>query len=290
MLRAFPDLKVICVTGPDSPEGCENFDQALDEASNKAATAETCADETAFWLYSSGSTGKPKGVRHLHASLMQTAKLFGQNVLGIREDDVVYSAAKLFFAYGLGNAMSFPMSVGATTVLLPGRPTPEAVIDVMRSRNPSVFYGVPTLYAAMLAHPELVEGAGSSALRLCVSAGEALLRNLASSGRPRSAVKLSTALARRKCCTSSSPTGPVRCVMAQLAFRYLAMRPRSSMQMATRSEMARLANSSSRAPRLAMAIGTNARRRAPLSLASGCTPTTTTGAARTAVLLLRPGR
>ena len=88
--------------------------------------ADTCSDETAFWLYSSGSTGMPKGARHVHSSLMETARLCGQGCLGVREDDLVYSAAKLFFAYGLGNAMSFPMSVGATSVLLPDRPTPEA--------------------------------------------------------------------------------------------------------------------------------------------------------------------
>ena len=178
VLKAMPDLRVICVAGDGTAGDHEPFAQTLDGVAGETDTAATCADETAFWLYSSGSTGKPKGVRHLHASLMQTAKLFGQDVLGIEEDDVVFSAAKMFFAYGLGNAMSFPMSVGATTVLHPGRPTPDAVMDVMKAHNPSIFYGVPTLYAAMLAHPDLGQGAGSSKLRLCVSAGEALPQEL----------------------------------------------------------------------------------------------------------------
>ena len=88
------------------------------------ATAATHADEPAFWLYSSGSTGMPKGVRHLHSNLAATADTYAKQVLGIREDDVGLSAAKLFFAYGLGNALTFPMSVGATTVLNAERPTP----------------------------------------------------------------------------------------------------------------------------------------------------------------------
>ena len=92
----------------------------------------------------------------------------------MREDDLVYSAAKLFFAYGLGNAMSFPMSVGATSVLLPERPTPEAVFRTLKQHQPTMFFGVPTLYAAMLAYPQGTPDNSSQRLRLCVSAGEAL--------------------------------------------------------------------------------------------------------------------
>src|SRR4029079_3687159 len=134
----------------------------------------THPDEPAFWLYSSGSTGTPKGVRHLHTSPMATARLYAQGVLGIKEDDLCLSAAKLFFAYGLGNALSFPMSVGATVVLNPERPTPALMFELMRKHNPTLFFGVPTLYAAMLGDPALAQEKGSQRLRMCVSAGEAL--------------------------------------------------------------------------------------------------------------------
>jgi 4-hydroxybenzoate-CoA ligase len=132
------------------------------------------ADEVAFWLYSSGSTGAPKGVRHVHSSLRFTADTYGAQVLGIRPDDVMFSAAKAFHAYGLGNSLTFPMSVGASSVLLADRPTPDAVLATMRTHNPTMFGGVPTLYAALLANPMIVPGAGSSRLRRCISAGEAL--------------------------------------------------------------------------------------------------------------------
>jgi len=136
--------------------------------------APTLSDEVAFWLYTSGSTGEPKGVKHVHSSLRATARLMGQGVLGIRPDDVVLSAAKLFFAYGLGNAMSFPMSVGATAILWPERPTPDSMFTLMRRHHPTIFYAVPSLYTALLAHDAMTRGAGSERLRVCVSAGEAL--------------------------------------------------------------------------------------------------------------------
>jgi 4-hydroxybenzoate-CoA ligase len=185
VLGLAPHLRTIVVAGGDAgagaiPDGRKvcRFEDVLALGADAVWHTDTSSDEVAFWLYSSGSTGEPKGVRHIHTSLIATAKLYGQDVLGIREDDVVYSAAKLFFAYGLGNAMSFPMSVGATAVLLPERPTPDSVLQVMRAHRPTIFYGVPTLYAALLAHKEIGPGAGSDRLRRCVSAGEALPANV----------------------------------------------------------------------------------------------------------------
>ncbi|HEY1798237.1 MAG TPA: benzoate-CoA ligase family protein [Stellaceae bacterium] len=143
-------------------------------AGHPPPVAECSPDETAFWLYSSGSTGAPKGARHIHSSLKATADTYAATVLGLGPDDVVFSAAKLFFAYGLGNAMTFPMAAGASAILYPDRPTPDACLAQMKRHRPTLFCGVPTLYAALLANPELGKGAGSSRLRTCISAGEAL--------------------------------------------------------------------------------------------------------------------
>src|SRR6185312_5889574 len=115
-----------------------------------APAAQTTPDDIAFWLYSSGSTGKPKGAMHLHGSPILTAELYAKPILGIRADDVVYSAAKLFFAYGLGNSLTFPFSVGACTVLRAERPTPAAVIRTLHDCGITIFCGVPTLFAALL--------------------------------------------------------------------------------------------------------------------------------------------
>ncbi|AOZ00006.1 4-hydroxybenzoate--CoA ligase [Cupriavidus sp. USMAHM13] len=139
--------------------------------------AATGPDDIAFWLYSSGSTGRPKGTVHTHGNLFHTADLYARQVLGLREDDVVFSAAKLFFAYGLGNALTFPLAVGAATVLMAERPTPAAVFQRLRAQRPTVFCGVPTLYAGMLAAQGL-PAREEVALRVCTSAGEALPRDI----------------------------------------------------------------------------------------------------------------
>jgi len=149
------------------------LDRLLATASDQFETAPTTRDDPCFWLYSSGSTGTPKGTVHLHSHLMATAELYARAVLGIREDDVVYSAAKLFFAYGLGNGLTFPMAVGATAILMAERPTPAAVFARLVKYRPTIFYGVPTLYAAMLASPDLPRREALG-MRVCTSAGEPL--------------------------------------------------------------------------------------------------------------------
>src|SRR5690242_1901399 len=173
MLGRMPDLDHVVVSGNDA-HGYKKLSDEIARESDSFATVATHADEPAFWLYSSGSTGMPKGVRHLHSNLAATADTYAKQVLGIREDDVGLSAAKLFFAYGLGNALTFPMSVGATTILNSERPTPAVMFALMNKYNPTIFYGVPTLFAAMLNDEASKQARCGARLRICTSAGEAL--------------------------------------------------------------------------------------------------------------------
>lgn len=166
-------IRDVVVVGGDAPEGTTSFETFM-KGAEPLAPVVASEDEIAFWLYSSGSTGRPKGVKHVHGALRATSDSYGEQVLQIREDDVVFSAAKIFFAYGLGNAMTFPMSVGATTILFNGRPTPETVSDILKSERPTVFCGVPTLYAALLHHWESDGTCPDAPLRTSISAGEAL--------------------------------------------------------------------------------------------------------------------
>lgn len=171
--KDLPALKWIIVVG-GGPDSVPRFDSLLGAQNEGASPARTCADEVAYWIYSSGTTGRPKGVMHVHSTPMAMARTSGQHRIGIREDDVVFSAAKLFFSYGLGNAIICPMSVGATSVFYPERPTPQTVFETLRGYQPTMFYAVPTLYAAILADPDCTPENGSRRLRLCFSAGEPL--------------------------------------------------------------------------------------------------------------------
>src|SRR6185437_16582865 len=123
--------------------GAASLDELLGQAAATFEPAPTCCDDPCFWLYSSGSTGAPKGTIHVHGSLIQTAELYARPILGLRESDVVFSAPKLFFAYGLGNGLTFPLAVGATAVLMAGRPTPDAVFAQLQRHRPTIFSGVP---------------------------------------------------------------------------------------------------------------------------------------------------
>jgi benzoate-CoA ligase len=167
-----PFLRNVVVSGENRSDQ-PLLNDLMAKADKEFTAAPTRGDDACFWLYSSGSTGTPKGVVHVQTSMLRTAELYAQPILGIQESDLVFSAAKLFFAYGLGNALSFPLSVGATTVLLGDRPTPQAVCRILREYRPTIFYGVPTLYSALLASPELPKRE-ELRLRRCTSAGEAL--------------------------------------------------------------------------------------------------------------------
>ncbi len=189
-LAGLADLRTVLVAGGEAKAPHLSLDAELAASSVQFTTAATHPDETAFWLYSSGSTGAPKGTRHVHSSLMATAKLYGQGVLGIREDDVVFSVAKMFFAYGLGNSLSFPLAVGATVVLNPGRPTPQIAFDFLEKYQPTIFYGVPTLFAAMLHDTAHGAATGSAKLRMCTSAGEALPEHIGETWKKRFGVDI----------------------------------------------------------------------------------------------------
>jgi 4-hydroxybenzoate-CoA ligase len=151
-----PHLRTVIVVGAGA-EGQADlrealaFEDVLAQGEPTPFTAPTMSDEVAFWMYTSGSTGDPKAVKHVHTSLMAVARLMGQGIIGIGVDDVAFSAAKLSFSYGLGNAVAFPLSVGASAVLLSERPTPQAVLATLRRHRPTIFYAVPSLYAALLA-------------------------------------------------------------------------------------------------------------------------------------------
>ena len=172
-LQDAPDLRRIVVIGGAAPEGTTAYTDFIAGA-GPAETLPCSGDEVAFWLYSSGSTGAPKGVRHVHDALRVTCDTYGAQVLGIAEGDLVFSAAKLFFAYGLGNGMSFPLSVGATALLYNQRPTPDSVSQILATHRPTIYCGVPTLYAALIHKWEAEKAHPDAPLRTCISAGEAL--------------------------------------------------------------------------------------------------------------------
>ncbi|MBI3455693.1 MAG: benzoate-CoA ligase family protein [Candidatus Rokubacteria bacterium] len=188
-LEKAPELRHVLVAG-GNPGPHFAYEDRIARAAPALEPAPTSRDDVAFWLYSSGSTGFPKGAVHLHHDMVVCTETYGKQVLGIRATDRVYSAAKLFFAYGLGNAGYFPMGVGAQSILYPHRPTPEAAFEIIARHRPTLFFGVPTLYAGMLAVKEASSRFDLSSLRLCVSAGEALPEELYSRWRERFGVEI----------------------------------------------------------------------------------------------------
>jgi len=179
LTKADHEVRKVVVSRPIAPlhPAEQEFDAFVGAHGPLSKPAATSCDDPAFWLYSSGSTGRPKGTVHSHANPYWTCELYGKGILALREDDVCFSAAKLFFAYGLGNALTFPLSVGATVLLMAERPTPEATFKRWRGEvgglKPTVFFGAPTGFAGMLASPALPTR-DEVAMRLVSSAGEAL--------------------------------------------------------------------------------------------------------------------
>src|SRR5438876_5236864 len=176
-------VRHIVVVGLEQDGGQEtatlhDFEKWIQKASSQLLAAETTKDDSAFWLYSSGSTGFPKGCVHLQHDMTYCTECYAKQVLGIHENDITFSAAKLFFAYGLGNNLYFPFGVGASAVHFAGRPLPEDMFNVVQQYRPTIFFGVPTLYAGMLALPEAEKRFDFSSVRVCVSAGEALLAHI----------------------------------------------------------------------------------------------------------------
>jgi len=170
-------LEHVLVVGGEEP-GHSGFEATIASASPALEPTDTSKDDMAFWLYSSGTTGFPKGAVHLHHDMLVEADLYARDTIGLRASDVSFSVAKLFFAYGLGNGLYFALRLGGTTVLLPDRPTPDRVFAVIDRHQPTVFYSVPTSYAALLHEAEKCGRTSLGPVRMCVSAGEPLPKHL----------------------------------------------------------------------------------------------------------------
>ncbi|HEV3316313.1 MAG TPA: benzoate-CoA ligase family protein [Candidatus Angelobacter sp.] len=167
-------LQKIVIVG-EAPQGTEALQPLLDATSGELQAEATNKDDAAFWLYSSGSTGFPKGCVHLHHDMVVCSELYAKAILGITENDRFFSVAKLFFAYGLGNGCYFPLSVGATSILLSGSPSPPNIYDVIERFKPTLFFSVPSNYASLLSYQrEAGRDFDLSTVRHAVSAGEAL--------------------------------------------------------------------------------------------------------------------
>jgi len=188
VLAEIPTLAHVIVSGGSGPR--PTLAAALEAVRPAPGFAATRRGDVAFWLYTSGTTGRPKAAVHAHEHLVATAEHYAGHVLGIAGDDVVFSAAKLFFAYGLGNGLTFPLAVGATAVLLDALPSVEAVAEILREHRPTLFFGVPTLYGMLLAHAARLPGRDELRLRACVSAGEALPPALLERWRERTGVDI----------------------------------------------------------------------------------------------------
>ena len=166
-------LESLIVIGNAQPPAL-SFAELLASHSPNLSPAPTCKDDSAFWLYSSGSTGFPKGCVHLQHDMVDATEHYARGILNTRESDRFFSAAKLFFAYGLGNGLYFPLAVGGTSILLPGPPSPQNVFSIIERHRPTLFFSMPSNYAALIDHRRDSGEFDLSSIRLGISAGEAL--------------------------------------------------------------------------------------------------------------------
>jgi len=169
-----PWLRAVVAVGRVTPPGVLDFDELLAAAKPALEPARTFREDIVYWGYTSGSTGKPKAAVHSHKDFAAAAELVGVGIFGLTSDDVVFSASKLFFAFGLGNSLYFPARVGGASILVPERIDAERAFEVIAAERPTVFFTVPTLYARMLAIDDAEHRWDVSSLRYCVSSGEAL--------------------------------------------------------------------------------------------------------------------
>jgi benzoate-CoA ligase family protein len=187
------------------------FADLITGASDTLQSADTCTDDVAFWLYTSGSTGRPKAAVHLQHDILVCCEGFGHHVLEITEQDITFSAAKLFFAYGLGNSLYYPFWAGATTVLYSGRPTPEEIFAIIDREHPTIFYAVPTLYARLLSVEDVATRYDLSSIRLCISAGEPLPPELYHRWKARFGLKILDGLGTTELLQTFISNLPMRC-------------------------------------------------------------------------------
>src|SRR5437763_15746156 len=176
--KSLPQLETVLLVGDapntgDAGEDALSFDEVI-EGADEAEVESLGDDTTAFILYTSGSTGRPKGATHTHRNLPVTVETYGRQVLGVGPGERLFSSSRLFFAYGLGNSLSFPLSAGATSVLCRERPTPQVISEVFEQHRPTIFFGVPAVFRALLEHAARGGELKTGSLKFCVSAGERL--------------------------------------------------------------------------------------------------------------------
>lgn len=195
---ALPSLSHVIVVG-NPPSGCDSFDALLSASSTSFTAYPTHKDAMAFWLYSSGSTGEPKGCVHLQHDMYVCAEAYAKAVLGMTAADRCFSVAKLFFAYGLGNALYMPFAVGATAILMPDAPAAARVYETIERYKPTLFFSVPTNYGMLLSHQPEGRDFDLSTVRYAVSAGEALPESLYRRFKQRFGVDILDAIGSTEC-------------------------------------------------------------------------------------------